>query len=67
VLTEGIRLASDGEAADGNTLLKETDSAKGKYKDYDVHGEASQTNMDDKEEGEDETEAMKRRRKRTGM
>jgi proliferating cell nuclear antigen len=51
VSTEGIRLASDGETADGNMLLKEANSTKGKYKDYGVHGEASQTKMDNDDKG----------------
>jgi proliferating cell nuclear antigen len=54
VSKEGIRLASDGEAANGSVLLKETDAAKRKYKDYGVNGEASQTQKDDgdNEEGD---------------
>jgi proliferating cell nuclear antigen len=56
VSKEGIRLASDGEAANGNVLLKETDAAKRKYKDYGVNGEASQTQKEDDDEEEEDGE-----------
>jgi proliferating cell nuclear antigen len=53
---EAIRLASDGEAANGNLLLKEADAAKRKYQDYGVNCEASQTQKDGEDEGEGEGE-----------
>ena len=34
VSKEGVRFASDGEAAQGNILLKQTDAARERYEDY---------------------------------
>lgn len=34
VSKEGVRFASDGESANGSVLLKQTDAARVKYKDY---------------------------------
>ena len=48
---EGVRFASDGEAANGSVLLKQTESARELYKDYGVKEEKDD---DDDEEEEDE-------------
>jgi proliferating cell nuclear antigen len=68
VSKEGIRFASDGESANGNVLLKETDAARRKYKDYGVNGEASQTKNeedgDDADEGEEDGEKKSKKKEK---
>src|SRR5262245_55623000 len=46
---EGVRFASDGEAANGNVLLKETEADWVRYKDWGVR-EVSQREAEDEEE-----------------
>jgi proliferating cell nuclear antigen len=48
---EGVRFASDGEAANGNVLLKETDAARKRYEGWGI-GEASQQDGEEEEEEE---------------
>ena len=55
VSKEGVRFASDGESANGSVLLKQTDAARAKYKDYgkdDSGPGVTQGGKDDDEEGE---------------
>ncbi|EIW78058.1 proliferating cell nuclear antigen [Coniophora puteana RWD-64-598 SS2] len=55
VSKEGVRFASDGEAANGNVLLKQTESAREKYKDYGK----DQEEPEPKEEGDDDDDEPK--------
>lgn len=58
VSKEGVRFASDGEAANGSVLLKQTEAARAKYKDYGKEDGPSADDDDDddvkEEEGNDE-------------
>ncbi|KAH9971272.1 proliferating cell nuclear antigen, N-terminal domain-containing protein [Russula compacta] len=51
---EGVRFASDGEAAQGNILLKQTDAARARYENYGREDDAEV-----KEEGDDDDEPKK--------
>jgi proliferating cell nuclear antigen len=50
VSKDGVRFASDGEAANGSVLLKQTEAARRKYKDYGKEKKAKE------EEGDDDAE-----------
>ena len=62
VSKEGVRFASDGEAAQGNILLKQTDAARARYENYgkDDDDEVTEVKEEDdevtevKEEGDEE-------------
>jgi proliferating cell nuclear antigen len=60
VSKEGVRFASDGEAANGSVLLKQTEAARAKYKDYGKEDGPSADDDDDddvkEEDGDDEKE-----------
>ncbi|KAI9454488.1 proliferating cell nuclear antigen [Lactarius psammicola] len=47
---EGVRFASDGEAAQGNILLKQTDAARERYENYGKDDEDDEVKEDDDEE-----------------
>lgn len=52
VSKEGVRFASEGEAANANILLKQTEAARQKYANYGKDGdEAKEEDEDDAEEG----------------
>lgn len=57
VSKEGVRFASDGEAANGSVLLKQTESARRKYADYGKKEEKS-------DDEEDEAEGSKKKSKK---
>lgn len=50
VSKEGVRFAAEGEAANGNVLLKQTDAARRKYADYGEEKEPKKENDEDDEE-----------------
>lgn len=50
VSKEGVRFASDGEAAQGNILLKQTDAARERYENYGKDDEDDEVKDDDDEE-----------------
>jgi proliferating cell nuclear antigen len=52
VSKEGVRFASEGEAANGSVLLKQTEAARVKYKDYGKEDE--EPSGDDKEDEEED-------------
>jgi len=54
VSKEGVRFSSDGEAANGNVLLKQTDAARAKYADYGKEKEEEDDETKAEDEGEDE-------------
>ncbi|TFL00712.1 proliferating cell nuclear antigen, N-terminal domain-containing protein [Pterulicium gracile] len=56
---EGVRFASEGEAANGNVLLKMTEAARQRWEDYDKDEEASGSAVK-KEEGDEEGEGAKK-------
>ena len=60
VSKEGVRFASEGEAANGNILLKQTEAAREKYENY---GKDDDEVKEEKEEEEEEEE--KPRKKKT--
>src|SRR5580693_13506 len=47
VSKEGVRFASDGEAAQGNILLKQTDAAREKYENYGKDDEEDEVKEED--------------------
>ncbi|KAH9049761.1 proliferating cell nuclear antigen [Lactarius deliciosus] len=47
VSKEGVRFASDGEAAQGNILLKQTDAARERYENYGKDDEDEEVKQDD--------------------
>ena len=51
VSKDGVRFASDGEAANGSVLLKQTEAARRKYRDYGKEKKAKEEEDDDAEEG----------------
>jgi proliferating cell nuclear antigen len=51
VSKEGVRFASDGEAAQGNILLKQTDAARERYENY---GKEDEEEVEEVKEEEDE-------------
>ena len=57
VSKEGVRFASDGEAANGNILLKQTEAAREKYENY------GKDDDEVKAEEEDEDEEKPRKKK----
>jgi len=59
VSKEGVRFASDGEAAQGNILLKQTDAARERYENYGKDDEED----DVKEDSEDEERPKKAKKK----
>ena len=59
VSKEGVRFASDGEAAQGNILLKQTDAARERYENYGKDDEE-----DDVKEDSDEEEKPKKTKKK---
>lgn len=59
VSKEGVRFASDGEAAQGNILLKQTDAARERYENYGKDDED-----DDVKEDSDEEEKPKKAKKK---
>lgn len=52
VSKEGVRFASDGESANGSVLLKQTDAARAKYRNYGKDDNADQGGADEDEEEE---------------
>ena len=59
VSKEGVRFASDGEAAQGNILLKQTDAARERYENYGKDDEE-----DEVKEDEDDEEPPKKAKKK---
>ena len=55
VSKEGVRFASDGEAAQGNILLKQTDAARARYENYGREDDDQVEEVKD-EDGEEEEE-----------
>jgi proliferating cell nuclear antigen len=58
VTKEGVRFASDGEAANGNVLLKQTEAARERYADYGKEDEEGDAEGD--EEGAKKTGKVKK-------
>jgi proliferating cell nuclear antigen len=54
VSKEGVRFASDGEAAQGNILLKQTDAAREKYENYGKDDEEDEVKEEDDEDDDEE-------------
>lgn len=61
VSKEGVRFASDGEAANGNILLKQTEAAREKYENY---GKDDDEVKAEEEEDEDEEKPRKKKIKK---
>ncbi|KAI0030867.1 proliferating cell nuclear antigen, N-terminal domain-containing protein [Vararia minispora EC-137] len=59
VSKEGIRFAADGESANGSILLKQTDSARKRYENYNAEDEAVKEEDDDEEESENKKKKRK--------
>ncbi|EGN97665.1 hypothetical protein SERLA73DRAFT_184462 [Serpula lacrymans var. lacrymans S7.3] len=65
VSKEGVRFASDGEAANGSVLLKQTEAAREKYADYGKDDDAKED--EDEEEGSSKKKVKKEKvKKETG-
>jgi len=63
VSKEGVRFASDGENANGNILLKQTDAARKKYSNYDKpeeDDEVEEVKEEDDDEGEEKKTKVKK-------
>ncbi|KAA1478803.1 proliferating cell nuclear antigen [Dentipellis sp. KUC8613] len=61
VSKEGVRFVSDGEAANGSILLKQTEAARQRYQNYGV--EDSDSEMEDvKDEGDDSEDEDKKKK-----
>jgi proliferating cell nuclear antigen len=60
VSKEGVRFASDGEAAQGNILLKQTDAARERYENYGKDDEEDDVKDDDDDEEEKPKKAKKK-------
>jgi len=65
VSKEGVRFASDGEAAQGNILLKQTDAARARYENYgrEDDDQVEEVKDEDGEEEEEEEEKPKKIKK----
>jgi proliferating cell nuclear antigen len=63
VSKEGVRFASDGEAAQGNILLKQTDAARERYENYGKEDEDEVEEVKD-EEDEEKPKAKKEKVKK---
>ena len=63
VTKEGVRFASEGEAANGSILLKQTEAAKEKYENYGKDDDEAKEEKDDAEEEEDERPKKKKIKK----
>lgn len=63
VSKEGVRFASDGEAAQGNILLKQTDAARERYENYGKDDEEDDVKEDSDEE-EKPTKAKKKEKEK---
>lgn len=61
VSKEGVRFASEGEAANGSVLLKQTEAAKEKYENYGKDGDEVKG---DEDEDEDEEQPKKKKIKK---
>ena len=60
VSKEGVRFASDGEAANGNVLLKQTDSARERYAGWGVTRNEEEAEGSKKKEKKSKKDAIKR-------
>ncbi|KAG2066616.1 proliferating cell nuclear antigen [Suillus decipiens] len=64
VSKEGVRFASEGEAANGNVLLKQTEAAREKYANYGKDDdEPKEDDDDDDEEGSSSKKKIKKEKK----
>lgn len=64
VSKEGVRFASEGEAANGNVLLKQTEAAREKYANYGKDDdEPKEEDDDDDEEGSSSKKKIKKEKK----
>lgn len=64
VSKEGVRFASEGEAANGNVLLKQTEAAREKYANYGKDDdEPKEEDDDDEEEGSSSKKKIKKEKK----
>ncbi|KAG2351614.1 hypothetical protein BDR07DRAFT_1442978 [Suillus spraguei] len=62
--SEGVRFASEGEAANGNVLLKQTEAAREKYANYGKDDdEPKEEDDDDDEEGSSSKKKIKKEKK----
>ncbi|KAF8552672.1 proliferating cell nuclear antigen [Imleria badia] len=59
VSKEGVRFASEGEAANGNILLKQTEAAKEKYENYGKDDEEVKAEEEDDEEDDEKPKKKK--------
>jgi len=62
VTKEGIRFTSDGEAANGNVLLKQTEAARERYADYGKEDEELEGEAEDDEDGKKKKTKVKKER-----
>lgn len=60
VSKEGVRFASEGEAANGNVLLKQTEAAKEKYENYGKDDDEVKGEDDDEEEEQPKKKKIKK-------
>jgi proliferating cell nuclear antigen len=60
VSKEGVRFASEGEAANGSVLLKQTEAAREKYANYGKDDEEAKEDDDDDEEGSSSKKKVKK-------
>lgn len=69
VSKEGVRFASDGEAANGSVLLKQTEAARRKYADYgkEDEDETKKEEDDDDDDVEEGSSKKKTRVKKLGV
>ena len=63
VSKEGVRFASDGEAANGSILLKQTEAAKEKYENYGKDDDEVKAEEEEEEEEDDEDDEKPRKKK----
>lgn len=66
VSKEGVRFASDGEAAQGNILLKQTDAARARYENYGREDDAEVKEEDDDDDEPKKAKKVKKVKKEEG-
>ncbi|KAG1743813.1 proliferating cell nuclear antigen, N-terminal domain-containing protein [Suillus lakei] len=64
VSKEGVRFASEGEAANGSVLLKQTEAAREKYANYGKEDEEPKEEDDDDDDDEEEGSSSKKKVKK---
>ena len=64
VSKEGVKFASEGEAANGSVLLKQTEAAREKYENYGKDDDEVKEEKDDDDEEEEEDKPKKKKTKK---